>query len=35
MPTNFHNIPRDGETVAAVRKGCTARCFPATCADAP
>jgi hypothetical protein len=35
MPTIFHNIPRDGETVAAVRKGCTERGLAATCAERP
>ena len=33
MPTLFHNIPRDGETVAAVRRRCAARGFPADCTD--
>ena len=35
MPTIFHNIPRDGETVAAVRKGCTERGFAAACREKP
>jgi hypothetical protein len=29
----FHNIPRDAETVAAVRNGCTERGFATTCAE--
>ena len=34
MGTIFHRIPRDAETVAAVRRGCTERGFPQTCAEA-
>ena len=33
MATIFHDIPRDGETVAAVRKGCTERGFAASCPE--
>jgi hypothetical protein len=33
MATIFHGIPRDAETVAAVRRGCTERAFHTTCAE--
>jgi len=33
MATIFHDIPRDAETVAAVRRGCTERTFHTTCAE--
>lgn len=33
MATIFHDIPRDAETVAAVRRGCTRRRFHATCRE--
>ncbi len=33
MATIFQNIPRDAETVAAVRRGCTERAFHTSCAE--
>jgi hypothetical protein len=34
MATIFHDVPRDAETVAGVRRGCTEQGFHTTCAEA-
>jgi hypothetical protein len=34
MATIFHDIPRDAETVAGVRRGCTEQGFHTSCAEA-